>query len=63
MAKKKKTVRRATTKKVEITWHFFVPSAVAGIIACLFSESLTLGIQVFIVTAVATWAIRKYGQN
>lgn len=48
---------------VKITWHFFVPGAVAGAIAWLFSESFVLGIEIFAVTVIATWVIRKYGRE
>ncbi len=63
MAKKKKSVRRATSKKSELTWHFFVPGAVGGVIAYIFGASLMLALEVFVVVVVATWVIKKYGHN
>lgn len=61
---KKKTVKRAVPKKKdEITWHFFVPGAVGGAIAYIFGSGFTLAVEVFVVVVVATWVIKKYGQN
>lgn len=56
---KKKTVKH-TSSKNKMTWHFFVPSFVAGGIALIFSGSLMLGLEVLVVTALATWIIHKY---
>lgn len=61
MAKKK--VQRSKSSGVKVTWHFFVPGAVAGVIAWLFSGSLVLGLEIFAVTVIATWVIRKYGKE
>ncbi len=60
---KKKAVRRTPSKKSEITWHFFVPGAVGGAMAFIFGSGLMLAIEVFVVVVVATWVIRKYGQQ
>ena len=60
---KKKTARRAPAKKSEMTWHFFVPGAVGGVIAFIFGSGLTLAIEVFVVVIVATWVIKRYGYN
>lgn len=60
MAKK---VKKSKSSDVKITWHFFVPGAVAGVIAWLFSQSFVLGFEIFAVTVIATWVIRKYGRE
>ena len=58
--RKKKAVKKSSFRDVKITWHFFVPGAVGGAIALVFGGGLLLALQVFVVTVVATWVIRKY---
>lgn len=64
MAKKKKVVRKATPKKFEITWHFFVPSVVGGLIAWFFSGSFTLAVEVIIAVVIGSFIVRTLnGKN
>lgn len=53
--------RNSSGKEMKITWHFFVPGAVGGVMAYIFGSGLTLAVEVFVVVVVATWVIGKYG--
>lgn len=58
MAKKKvsvKTVKKVASKDMKVAWHYILPCLLGGVIAWVFSGSLTLAFQVAIAVLIGNY--------